>query len=178
VIVMVLAAVWNAVIGGYFGRSTAFVTVGIVAAVFFVYLALRALLGATRLEIVDGKLRVTAGILPPRRRFEHLVTDIGGFAVRGRSDDIDGFKVHALTRNGVELALPLDLDGVVVRAKASRRALTGIAPVEHAQFVADRLGELVEEAKRAGNQYRVGAVAPLEEENVAPAEEAARNRRG
>jgi len=153
-VVIALAAAWNLGCVIVFRKPESLVVVGLLAALAFSYFAIRALRNETRVVFAGDKLVVYTGPLPPRSRFEHLVIDIEGFTMSGAKDHEDGFTIHLLTRGGVPLKLPIDLNAIVLTMRGSARAIYGISPAEHARFVVERLGEALEEARHAASDYR------------------------
>jgi hypothetical protein len=112
-------------------------------------------------------------------RLEHLVSDIEGFIVAG--DAAAGFRVQLVTHARVVMNLPLALDGIPLSRPGS--APIGVAPVEHARFVADWLNEALDAARREAVGYRVTGVGPriagddASADVSAPAERDTRQRR-
>jgi hypothetical protein len=159
---LAFAVIWNLVLPHVFAKSNAmFTTVGIVAAVVFGLFFLRSIFRSTRLRFERGKL-VCASTLPTKR-FEHLVADIDRFASGpSRSARYDTHRLWLVTKSGAQIELPCDFDGLVLTAKGSRHALTGLARIEDLEWIARMLNDALEEARREGHEYRIADVVPEE----------------
>lgn len=129
------------------------------------YLVVRSVVNTTSVRFRDGRLVCVTGPLPPRRKLEHDASDILGFVAQPAPGNVTNtFGVALVTRGDHRIPLPLDLDGLLITGKGSRRAIFGAAPIEDAAFVARRLDEALEIARREGGHYRVApGTAPGEE---------------
>jgi hypothetical protein len=155
-----LGAAWNLALGPC--RSLAlgqwpahwstFEWVGVLAGAAFLALALRETFLMTRIAFDASRLVVRAGALAPWVRFGVPIAEVASFMVR---EDQDGtFHVVVVTKGGAQRDLPLGLDGVPLRNSWNRKVHFA-APVSHASFVAGRLTDMLEEARRSGHDtYR------------------------
>jgi hypothetical protein len=162
------AVVWNLVLPQVASRGpppALFVLAGAISAAIFAYFLARSLWNSTLLRFDSGKFVCRWGPLPPSERFEHLIADIVELAVDQAAGG-EGWKIVVVTRSAARLPIPVDLDGLVVVARGTNRALFGRARREEAQFVAERLNDALEIARRETVQYRVAGLTrePLSEE--------------
>jgi hypothetical protein len=155
-------AVWNLALGpGHVLEALRFPTraapgdtfdlVGLLAGVFFLVLAARELALTTRVDFRGGKLVVRAP-LAPWVRFDAPMSEIVSFGAVPSEDGRHQVGVHM--RTGPDRILPLGFETVPLRASWTRKRLFA-APVDYASFLAGRLGEMLETARRSGHDtYR------------------------
>lgn len=151
------AAVWNfALVAGDalhpLGTPTRppaglFDVVGLGAGVLFVLLAVRELALTTNVDFHGGQLVIRAP-LAPWVRFDAPLTRIAGFSVLPNEDGTHS--VYADIREDLDRILPLDFETIGLRASGSRKRPFA-SPVSYASFLAGRLGEMLEAARRSGN---------------------------
>ena len=152
-----LAAVWNFTIGVVLyvlgvHRVAPFMWVGVVASLGFLAMAVRAATLTTYLIFERGRFFVRPGPLAFWLRFEAPIADIAGFEVVHCEDQ--AYEVFVLSPGGARRKLPIDLEGTGLIVRGSGRRLL-VAPRSHADFVAARLGQMLEDARRSGHDtYR------------------------
>jgi hypothetical protein len=156
-VLWLFAMLWN--LGGAFlGRADlTFMTIGLLAATFFAFLVARALLDKTIVSFADGRFMTRAGPLPPFRRFEHPIADIHAFVADvDDADEREGHAVFLVTRGSpVKRRVPLPLAGAQLHMRGAKRPFMGVVSEPRARVVADRLNEMLEDARRASSGYRV-----------------------
>jgi len=156
------AAAWNLGLGplhaielfasGPVRKPPSLDTIGLVAGGFFLLLALREIALVTHIVFGAGTLVLHAP-LAPWVRFEIPFVDISSFAVAPNGDDT--YRVVVSTKSGVERKLPLGFETVLLRANWSKKAILA-APVDFASFIATRMSEMLDAARRAGHDgYRL-----------------------
>ena len=154
-------AVWNLALGpGHVlealgvrmrGHTDSFDFVALLAGVFFVLLAARELALTTRVDFRGGKLVIRAP-LAPWVRFDAPMSEIVSFGAVPNEDGTHQFGVHL--RTGPDRILPLGFETVPMRASWTRKRPFA-SPVTYASFLAGRLGEMLETARRSGHDtYR------------------------
>jgi hypothetical protein len=148
------AAVWNLGLGPghvlealgatHLRRPPYFEKVGLLAGVFFLLLAVRELALETHVTFDRGQLVVRAP-LAPWVRLTAPMSEIVAFDV---VDEADGtHHVAAKMRTGPDLRIPLPYETVPLKMSGSRKRLFA-APRDYAVFVAVRLKEMLEAARR------------------------------
>jgi hypothetical protein len=152
--VHLFAAAWNfgllMVVSSHKNPAT-FGLIGTIAGTFFLYMAVRAIFDVTTLRFAGGRFVVTSR-LTPFSRLDVPVADISRFEVATDGDGI--YRVIVILTSGPERSLPIDLEGVPLKANWRKEQLFA-APPEHASFVAGRLCEMLDAAKRSGHDtYR------------------------
>jgi hypothetical protein len=126
--------------------------VGLAAGVFFLLLAAREVALITHVGFDSGKLVVRAP-LAPWTRFQIPQVEIKGFEVVENDDGT--YRVVMRTHAGADRKVPLNFETVLLRGNWNKKALFA-APVTYASFVAARLTEMLDAAKRSGHDtYRV-----------------------
>jgi hypothetical protein len=131
--------------------SPALDQVGLVAGLFFLLLAAREVALVTRVGFDSGKLVVRAS-LAPWAGFEIPQIEIKGFEVVENDDGT--YRVVMRTHAGADRKVPLNFETMLLRGNWSKRVLFA-APVTYASFVATRLTEMLDAAKRSGHDtYR------------------------
>jgi len=154
-------AVWNLGLGpGHVGEALGLPTrtsvptfdlVGLLGGVFFVLLAVRELALTTRVDFRGGKLVIRA-TLAPWVRFDAPMSEIVSFGAVPSEGGTHQVGVHM--RTGPDRILPLGFETVPLRASWTRKRLFA-APVAYGSFLAGRLGEMLETARRSGHDtYR------------------------
>jgi hypothetical protein len=125
--------------------------VGLLGGVFFVILALRELALTTRVDFRVGELVIRAP-LAPWVRFAAPMSEIEGFGVVSKEDGTHQVVAHI--RAELDRILPLGFETVPTRASGTRKRPFA-SPVAYASFLAGRLGEMLETARRSGHDtYR------------------------
>jgi hypothetical protein len=125
--------------------------VGLLGVVFFVILAVRELALTTRVDFRGGQLVVRAP-LAPWVRFDAPMSEIVSFYVVPKEDGTH--QVALYTRTGPDPILPLGFETVPTRASWTRKRPFA-SPPAYATFLAGRLGEMLETARRSGHDtYR------------------------
>jgi hypothetical protein len=159
----VFGAVWNLALGPGHARlhsvpvppawtMSMFDWVGLLAGVFFLLLAVREL-GLVTHVVFDASNLVISAPLAPWGRFESPLIDIQSFEVIENRDAT--YRVVMRTQAGVDRKLPLNFEAVALRGSWSRKRLFA-SPVTFASFVAKRLTEMLDTARRSGhNAYRL-----------------------
>ncbi len=152
------AAAWNLTLGpglwllGVVRHSASYAAIAFAAGVFFLLLALRAAVSRTRISIERGKLLLRPGPLTFWKRAELPLSEIAAFYARSNPDGTHDVMVGL--RDGQRRALPLDRETVLLTASWRKEKLF-TAPLSHAEFIARRLEEMVEDGRRAGHDtYR------------------------
>jgi hypothetical protein len=156
------AAVWNLALGPCHAcphsvpappwTMSMFDWVGLLAGVFFLFLAVREL-GLVTHVVFDASNLVVSAPLAPWGRFESPLIDIQSFEVIENRDAT--YRVVMRTQAGVDRKLPLNFDTVPLRGNWSRKRLFA-SPVTFASFIAKRLTEMLDTARRSGHSaYRL-----------------------
>jgi hypothetical protein len=150
-----LAALWNWCLPHAFSPAFPWYArlITVAAGAAFAYGALRGVCNATRARFAGGQFVCRSGPLPPHQPFTHDAYDVDGFAV-APADDGDGFVIQLVTRGGDRRELPIDLNGLVFTVRGSGQAVTGLAPREHAEYVAERLCDALGAFRYAQASYR------------------------
>jgi hypothetical protein len=154
-------AVWNLALGpghvlealGVPTRTPlgTFDLVGLLGGVFFVLLAVRELALTTRVDLRGGNLVIRAP-LAPWVRFDAPLSEIVSFGAVANEDGTH--QVGVQMRTGPDRILPLGFETVPSRASWTRKRPFA-SPVAYASFLAGRLGEMLEAARRTGRDtYR------------------------
>lgn len=182
-ILLGLAALWNLCLPTLTRPSASFdlfTTVGLVAGALFAYFALRGLVNTTRIRFASGAITVATGPLWPRASVAYDIRDTRGFVAE--PDDVktgEGHVVSLVTRSEVRLPLPLRLNGIMLTIKGAEKPFTGVAPPEHAAYVARQLEDILDVVRREGGQYRIAPgldLAPQEHRDEAEHEASDRAR--
>ena len=156
----IFGAIWNFALGpGHVLRwvvpmrpSPALDQVGLAAGVLFLLLAAREVALVTRVGFESGKLVVHAP-LAPWAGLEIPQIEIKSFEVEDGEDGTH--RVVVRTHAGADRKVPLNFETMLLRGNWSKKVLFA-APVTYASFVATRLTEMLDAAKRSGHDtYRV-----------------------
>lgn len=163
-VALACAVLWNLGLPQVVQKSSVVLTaVGLIAAFVFGIFFVRSFFRSTRLRFEDGEFLCTS--VMPTERFEHLVADIERFACA--PSGVAGYDTHRLwivTRSGAQIELPCNFDGLVLTAKGSRHAVSGLADAAALQRLADTFNATLEDVRRESTQYRIADVAPAREE--------------
>jgi hypothetical protein len=146
--------VWNLALGpGHvlerLGLSTrpavgTFDLVGLLSAVFFALLAVRELALKTLVDFRGGKLTIRAP-LAPWVRFDARISEIVDVLAVPKEDGTHEVGVHM--RTGSDRILPLGFETIPLEASWTRKRPFA-SPVSYATFLAGRLGQMRENARR------------------------------
>ncbi len=155
------AALWNLALGP--GRELQpwipisvrtppmFDRVALFGGALFLLLAVREMALVTRVSFGAGRLVVRA-LLAPWVRLDIPFADIQSFEVIDQGDGT--YRVAARMQAGGDRKLPLHFETVPLRSNWNRRMLLA-SPVAYASFLATRLTEMLDAARRSGHDtYR------------------------
>jgi hypothetical protein len=153
-----IAALWNLILPVVTLKpgSGLFLAIGCTASLVFAYFLARSLKNRAHVRMDGGQLTVTQGPWWPRAAFfSHPLADIASFEVAPSKEFENAYDLFLVTKNDLRVRLPMELNGIVVRVKGSKRASWGHAPVSHASYVAERLTEALDQVRHEGGSYRL-----------------------
>lgn len=153
-----IGALWNLIlpVATLKPGSGLFLAVGCIASLGFAYFLARSLKNQAHVRMDGGQLTVTHGPWWPRAAFfSHPLADIGSFDVGPSAEFENAYDLFLVTKSDLRVRLPIELNGIVVRVKGSKRAAWGHVPVSHATYVAERLTEALERVRHEGGSYRL-----------------------
>ena len=150
-------AAWNIALPGLYdelggAHLFSFSRMGLGIGAAFLLLALRASLSRQRIVFEGGWLRVRPQIVSFWKRFDVAMVDVTSFDVQENEDRT--CDVFAVFRGGSRQRIPFDRETILLSASWKKAKLFA-APRSHAEFIAARLGQMLEDARRSGHDtYR------------------------
>ena len=150
-------AAWNLALPGLYdglggAHLFAFSRIGLGFSAAFLLLALRAFRSRQRIVFDGGWLRVNPQLFAFWKRFDVALVDVTGFDVQENDDGT--CDVFAVLSGGSRQRIPFDRETILLSASWNKAKLFA-APRSHAEFIAARLGQMLDGARRSGHDtYR------------------------